>query len=179
MANRFGTAIFAAAVVFSAGMFPLQAKAQSGCTDCNGIPEACMQGCLVKVNGNPGNNISLWNTCMNDCINTQYVPCVQAQAALTPEWSYAGPTMLICNIDSDLHLDGVTVELYTADRYQDVSCRNSADQYHERKVVSVHCGFSSQGTCTARVTSAIEQLVAQGYTVTVAAAGQDNCPWPH
>jgi hypothetical protein len=178
MANRLRGAIIAA-VACIAGMLPLQAKAQSSCVDCNAIPNDCMQSCLVGVNGNPENNIGYWNRCMNECINSQYVPCVQAQAALTPSWSYANPTMLLCKMDSDLHLDGVTVEIYTADRYQDVSCRNSADQYQERKVVAVHCGYSSKASCKARVTSALQQLVAQGYTLTVSDVGQDNCPWPH
>lgn len=86
--------------------------------------------------------------------------------------------MQLCHVDTDLHVDGVTVEIYTADRYVDTSCRGSADSYAKRLVRSVHCGYASKGTCASRVTAAVTALAQQGWIPTFTEGDSDQCPTP-
>ncbi|WP_245767269.1 thrombospondin type 3 repeat-containing protein [Stigmatella erecta] len=92
-------------------------------------------------------------------------------------YAFKANTMTLCHFDADRHISGITVELYTADVYQDSSCLHLPDRYLKREVSSVHCGFHSASTCKSRVAQRVQELAAQGYQP-ITDSDQDVCPQP-
>jgi hypothetical protein len=166
-----------------------EAALREGCTDCDALVGACMNpGCLEKAYGDPATYWYIWNPCVDACVNDVYRPCIQARDAIQPQWSYVGPTMSICHIDPDTHIGSVDVELYTVDRYEDLSCRSPYGDvspsygYRKRLVTTVHVSCWTPSECKRkvppRVTERLQQLVQQGYTLLTAEQDRDACPVP-
>jgi hypothetical protein len=95
-------------------------------------------------------------------------------------WVFKEKSFQICEIDPDMHIDGVDVELHTVDVYEDIGCYHSEDHYMKYVLDSVHCGWHSEETCEQRVNDRITTVWApQGYFVTVPPDGEgDYCPVP-
>jgi hypothetical protein len=89
----------------------------------------------------------------------------------------AAPTLLLCHLDPDFGISGIDVEIYTADRYEDLGCIGQATRFRKRHVTSVHCGFHSESTCGRRVQGRVEQLAGQGY-IPITNDNNDHCPVP-
>ena len=132
--------------------------------------------------------------CDNFCIENyhpywdeqRYFQCMdqcawENETCMDYTYVFEAPTYTICQIDPDMHTNGVDVELYTADIYKDSSCADSPRYYRKRMLDSLHCGWIGEGSCKNKVEARISSTwIPQGYypSVTDADGDDDKCPWP-
>jgi hypothetical protein len=132
----------------------------------------CENWCIE--NYHPYWDESQYRACMDSC-GWNYESC------LDYTYVFEAQTYQICQIDPDMHWNGVDVELYTADSYVDPTCADSPRYYRKRMLDSVHCGFISESSCKDRVGNRImTDWAPQGYypTVTESDGDTDKCPRP-